>query len=155
MTRRFIPQRFIDYYDSPVHKHVILSKMIAGAPDGITVAELTDRSGFSDGTVRAFIRDLYYLHYIHISGWKSRRQSSYSPVYKLGFAKDAPKNPTKAEAAKVEKVEKVKPEAVDPNKPLYDHCNALLKALVPVRDEQGQYEVNRQYLNWISGGVYG
>jgi hypothetical protein len=155
MTRRFIPKRFIDYYDSPMHKHVVLSKMIAGAPDGITVAELTDRSGFSDGTVRAFIRDLYYLRYIHISGWKSRRQSSYSPVYKLGNAQDAPKNPTKAEVAKVEKVEIVKPEVVDPDKALHDHCNALLKALVPVRGEQEQYEVNRLYLNWISEGVYG
>jgi hypothetical protein len=155
MTRRFIPKRFIDYYDSPMHKHVVLSKMIAGAPDGITVAELTDRSGFSDGTVRAFVRDLYYLHYIHICGWKSRRQSSYAPVYKLGFAKDAPKNPTKAEAAKVEKVKKVKPEVVDPDKALHDHCNALLKALVPVRTAPEQYEVNRLYLNWISEGVYG
>jgi hypothetical protein len=153
MTRRFIAHRFIDYYDSPRHNHVVLSKMIAHAPDGITVAELTDRSGFSEGTVRSFVSEVHYLRYVHISGWLRRSPFSLSPIYKLGNAKDAPKSPS---APKKEAEPKtVKPVVIDLDKPLREHCVALQKALVPERTEKEQYEVNRLYLNWISEGVYG
>jgi hypothetical protein len=154
MTSRFIAHRFIDYFVSPVHKHVVLSKMIACAPDGITVAELTDRSGFSDGTVRAFVSELRYLRYIHVCGWKRKSPFSLSPIFKLGYQEDAPR------VTKVTTPLKPgpRPKALgpDPSTPpsdeqkLTEHCLALAKALVPRRSEEEAYKVNRIYLYWLA-----
>jgi hypothetical protein len=152
MSKRFVAKRFIDYYDSPTRKYSALSRLVACSPDGITVTELTARSGLSEGSVRHFITEVHDLNYVHISGWKRLSSFSLSPIYKLGKAKDVPKQPAKTSKAKAEKAQPIED---TPDRSLQEHCAALLKALVPTRNEQEQRAVNRLYLNWISEGAYG
>jgi hypothetical protein len=91
--------------------------------------------------------------FIHICGWEKTNANGRAPMYAVGDQPDAPRPETKRPATHGEQKARVVVHHTIAEKHI-QYCNKLQKALVPKRNEQEQREVNKQYLNWISGGVY-
>jgi hypothetical protein len=169
----FKPKQFSDYYDSPYPLQVRVAKIIAHSEKGLTVPEIQELAGCSADSVRALIKTMRAIKGVYICDWRHGR--SIAAVYALGSAPDVAKpvlvcakvaddkggDPELAKqkalkALALAKHQKAVAKALAiKERAVARYYKALAKALVPKRSEKKQQEVNRMYLNWISGGAYG
>lgn len=151
--RRFTPKRFIDYFDAPYPKQVLVAKAIALSDKGITIQGIALKTDVSRAAVRNTIAEMYKLNLIYISHWVKLNVSGYVAAYTIGQRKDA-KKPMSVRAVK-EASKREKPDLYAEKDPrLISYYKALAKALAPRRSADEQRKVNSMYLNWITGGAY-
>jgi len=151
--RQFIPKRFIYYFDCPHTKQRNIAKAIADGK-GVTVRDICKIADVGISTTQTTIMEMKRHRYIYICGWEKTNANGRAPKYAVGDKPDVPRPKPKRPATHGEQKARVVVHHTIAEKHA-QYCNKLQKALVPVRDPQGQAEVNRQYLNWISEGVYG
>lgn len=154
----FVPARFIDLYESPKKAHREVSKQLALLGTA-TVEELRNATGQTKYSVLMAVKNFRDWNMIHAVGWDFIPPATYVARYGLGGGEDAPKVLKRGKSSLTVKEKTAiaeaapKPEEIEVTVK-YGHCEELAKALVPTRNEKEQYEINRLYLNWISGGMY-
>lgn len=149
--KRFIPKRFIDYFDSPHPKQAAVAKALAAAQKPVTTQDLVALSGIKKVTVRKTISDMHTYGFVYISQWLKLYESGYVAAYSIGDNGDKQK-PLSRRAMR--EAQKRKEGNTIPVSSVPAHFRDLAKALVPVRTPDQQRKVNNLYLNWISGGQY-
>lgn len=151
----FKPKRFADIFDSPHPIQVKIARVIARSEKGLTVPEIQELAGCSADSVRTLLKVLRAIKGVYISDWRQGRNAT--AVYSLGSLPDVEKPVLERSTVLVSKQAapvSVEREAIK-EEALSSQYQALIKALVPKRNEQEQREINRLYLNWISEGIYG
>lgn len=152
----FKPTRFVDFFESPYKVQAKIARVIVRAAKGLTVPEIQELAGCSADTVRTTLRAMQSIKGVYIADW--RHDKNITPVYAVGSLPDVEKPLSVREKVAIQKnacgsqVARVEnhtdsPEAL--------HFKNIASALVPLRNDQEQQEVNRLYLNWISDGTYG
>jgi len=153
--KTFIPKQYIDYYNSPYTKSQLVAKALA-VGEGATIDELVKLTSVSRSRVKALLSDMRHYKFIYISGWRKTTGKGRAPVYSVGNLPDEPRdNIKKRKSAEYAAIKHQVSEQQKRMQQISDRCVELAKRLVPKRTDEQQREVNRQYLNWISGGVYG
>ncbi len=153
--KTFIPKRFIDYYDSPYPKSRLIAKTLATA-GAATIDEVAKLSDTNRATVRQLFVDMRFYKFIYVSDWRKTEGKGRAPVYSIGNKTDAPRQNKKKEQAALYahiKNQVVKQQTVE--QILSERCIQIAALIVPKRTEDQRREVNRQYINWVSGGAYG
>jgi hypothetical protein len=152
---RFVPETFEGYKDCP-YKHLKnIAGVLAKATDGITAKNLRLAAKVGSTTAQAALDEMRELKFVYISKWASMTPGPKVAVYKVGNLPDARAPAIKAvnKIAEARRYHRVVV-ATENEQVMSAHCAILAKALVPKRSGKKQREVNWQYLNWISGGVY-
>lgn len=148
----FRPQRFTDFFNSPYPLQVKVARIIARAEKGLSIPEIQERAGCSADSVRSMLKTMRKLKSVYISEWRKGR--NVTAVYSLGSLPDAERpvveNAPALASKKPAAVKEAAKEVIAVN-----HYAAVANALAPQRNEKKRQEVNRMYLNWISGGAYG
>ena len=154
--RRFIPTRFIDYFEAPYPKQVLVAKAIAQSDQGITIQGIVRKTDVSRAAVRNTIAEMHKFKFIHISHWVKVNESGYVAAYSVGLKEDVEK-PMSERAIKEarKRQEKALAHNAEPDTKLVTYYKSLAKALAPKRKPDEQRKINTLYLNWISGGLYG
>lgn len=151
--RRFTPKRFIDYFEAPYPKQVLVAKAIAQSEQGITIQGIARKTDVSRAAVGNTIAEMHNLNFIYISHWVKLNASGYVAAYSIGNKEDV-KKPMSARAIK-EANKKEKPALYAEQDPkLIRYYKSLARALAPRRSADEQRKVNSMYLNWITGGAY-
>lgn len=125
----------------------------------VSTKEIHAITGLSMGSIWAAVKAFRESDLIYITRWVASESGSTSflPVYRAGnkesVEKPKPKNPMAVINSKRYR-DNQRAKAMDQWVDV-DNFIKIGKSLVPHRNEQEQYEVNRNYLNWISGGAYG
>ena len=154
---KFNPTTFNDFFESPNPLQAQIARVIARHPNGLTALEIADLAGGSITAAKATLALMKWVRGVYIQKW-TQKGTSMSATYVRGDKADATKPATRRE------VQEAKRRAVDPLQIAAietqltqeaKHMRALAHALVPKRNATQQHQVNRQYLNWISGGVFG
>ena len=151
----FIPKQFTDYYESPKKSSRLITNMLAKVTEA-TNEELSELTGLARSTVKNLTREMRHYKFIYVSGWRDTVGKGRAPVYSIGNTADAPRNNKKSKSVAI--YAKVKSHAVKQQTAeqlLAERCIQIAALLIPTRTEEQRREVNRQYLNHISGGVYG
>lgn len=153
--KRFIPKRFIDYFDAPYPKQVLVSKALAQSDQGLTIQGIVRKTDVSRAAVRNTIAEMYNFRFIHISHWVKINESGYVAAYSVGLKEDVEK-PMSERAIKEsrKRQEKALAHNAQPDTKLVTYYKSLANALAPKRKPDEQRKVNNLYLNWISGGQY-
>ena len=124
--------------------------------EGATIDELVKLTSVSRSRVKALLSDMRHYKFIYISGWRKTTGKGRAPVYSVGNLPDEPRdNIKKRKSAEYAAIKHQASEKRKKKQEIADRCAELAKRLIPKRTVEQQREVNRQYLNWISGGVYG
>lgn len=155
VVNRFIPETFEGYIECP-YKHLKnIAGVLAKATDGITAKDLRIAAKVGSTTAQAALDEMRELKFVYIIKWASMSTGPKVAVYKVGNLPDARAPAIKA-VNKIAGARRYHRVVVDTEKEqaMNMHCAILAKALVPKRTVKKQREVNWQYLNWISGGVY-
>jgi hypothetical protein len=124
----------------------------------VTTKELHSITDMSMGSIWATVKAFRESRLIYVTKWLPPEVGSTNalPVYRAGNKPDAvkpkPKNPMAAINSKRFR-DNQRTKVFDPNIDTTVFIE-LAKALVPQRSAEEVYEVNRNYLNWISGGEY-
>lgn len=155
--KRFIPKRFIDYFESPYPKQVAVAKALARAEKGATVRDLEELTGVSEGTIRDVIRQLRAIKSIHVCGWQSSREKGVSAVYGLGDKQDAPRPTPKHVSVAANKKEQAFREQQEKDSACAasKHYLDLSMALAPPRSNEQQQAANERYLDWLRAQASG
>jgi len=125
----------------------------------VSTKEIHAITGLSMGSIWAAVKAFRESDLIYITRWVASEagSTSFLPVYRAGNKESAekpkPKNPM---AVINSKRYRDRQRAKNPDH-WVDKENFINigKALVPQRSPEEAYEINRNYLNWISGGAYG
>jgi hypothetical protein len=103
-----------------------------------------------------FIRDMSKHELSIYTIRKAYEQGPRAGIFKIGNRPDKAKPKGRIPVVRAErKGYRVMRPYTEAEQAQIDHCIALAKVVVPKRSGKKQREVNWQYLNWISGGVYG
>jgi len=151
----FIPKQFTDYYESPKKSSRLITNMLAKVTEA-TNEELSELTGLARSTVKNLTREMRHYKFIYVSGWRDTVGKGRAPVYSIGNKTDAPRQNKKKEQAALYahiKNQVVKQQTVE--QILSERCIQIAALIVPKRTEDQRREVNRQYINWVSGGAYG
>jgi len=124
----------------------------------ITVAEIVEQTALTKCTTHTVIKGMRGLKLIYVSAWEKTAGNGRAPRYSVGNKRDVRRPKPKRPATHAEQVKRVAVkalrEALD-REARAKHSKEIAAHFVPIRDAAQQYEVNRQYLNHISGGQYG
>lgn len=154
------PQNLKDCIGSTNTSRATVAKAIHNARTTMTILEMAKKTRMPVTTIRVQIKYFQYMGFTHISGWKHEHKGTWSAMYKAGSG-DAVPRPMKQTPVRKMSIEQIKDKHAEKTKAGMErarkdseHCVRLAKALVPVRDEDAQRQINQLYINWISEGTY-
>jgi len=155
-VNRFVPETFEGYKDCPYPHIKRVAEALMNAPKGLTMRQVHEVSGVGETMAQTTIFDMRGLNFLYIAGWTSPEQGPRAGIFKIGNRPDKAKPKGRIPVVRAErKGYRVMRPYTEAEQAQIDHCIALAKVVVPKRSAKKQREVNWQYLNWISGGVYG
>jgi len=155
--KRPVLKSMTDYLESGYKAPRAIALMLSKNAN-ITVAEIVEQTALTKCTIHTVIKGMRGLKLIYVSAWEKTAGNGRAPRYSVGNERDVRRPKPKRSATYAEQVKRV---AVKALKDAMDrearakHFKEIAAHFVPIRDEAQQYEVNRQYLNHISGGAYG
>ncbi len=155
--KRPILKSITDYLESGYKAPRAIALMLSKNAN-ITVAEIVEQTALTKCTTHTVIKAMRDLKIIYVSAWDKLPSNGRAPRYSIGNKPDTPRPQTKRPATHAEQIKRVVTKAMMDaleHENLVEHYRLIAAHLVPKRNEAQQYEVNRQYLNHISGGVYG
>ena len=155
--KRPVLKSMTDYLESGYKAPRAIALMLSKNAN-ITVAEIVEQTALTKCTIHTVIKGMRGLKLIYVSAWEKTAGNGRAPRYSVGNERDVRRPKPKRSATYAEQVKRVAAkalrEALD-REARAKHSKEIAAHFVPIRDEAQQYEVNRQYLNHISGGAYG
>jgi len=155
--KRPILKSITDYLESGYKAPKLIALTLSTHPS-ITVSEIVEHTALTKCTTHAIIKEMRGLKLIYVSAWEKTAGNGRAPRYRVGNKPDAQRPKPKRSATHAEQVKRVAAKALREDldrEARAKHFKEIAAHFVPIRDEAQQYEVNRQYLNHISGGQYG
>ena len=155
--KRPVLKSMTDYLESGYKAPRAIALMLSKNAN-ITVAEIVEQTALTKCTIHTVIKGMRGLKLIYVSAWEKTAGNGRAPRYSVGNERDVRRPKPKRSATYAEQVKRVAVkalrEALD-REARAKHSKEIAAHFVPIRDAAQQYEVNRQYLNHISGGQYG
>jgi hypothetical protein len=154
-VNRFVPETFEGYKDCPYIHIKRVAEALMSTTTGLTTRQVCDVARVSETMAQTTMFDMRGLNFLYVSGWTLPEKGPRAAIFKVGNRPDKVKPWTRIPVEGVErKWHRVVRPPTEVEQAQTDYYTALAKALVPQRTAKKQREVNWQYLNWISGGVY-
>ena len=147
------PNKIEDCLSAKNETIVATAKVLIKAKRGLSFVEIAQRISpdKSKNTVADALRVMRFHSFVYLSAWVKSPRNGLVAEFTRGNLPDAEKpKDSKSNYYYIKNIKKVTAERVKEGVNL-DHCLALQRALVPVRQERQQREVNQRYWDHLQG----